>query len=66
MDSSPEVQAILGLKAAAGALVDAEMAVLSRVRRCRENGEPWEMIGAALGISRQAAWERYSHEVNMS
>lgn len=27
-------------------------------RQALANGETWETIGAALGISRQAAWER--------
>jgi hypothetical protein len=26
----------------------------------RKRGASWERIGAALGISRQAAWERFS------
>lgn len=29
------------------------------VARCRRRGASWADIGQALGISRQAAWERY-------
>jgi len=29
------------------------------VARAREAGVPWSMIGTALGVSRQAAHERY-------
>jgi hypothetical protein len=32
------------------------------VRALRERGVTWTRIGAALGISRQSAWERYSGE----
>jgi hypothetical protein len=30
------------------------------VRRARDAGRTWTEIGATLGISRQAAWERFS------
>jgi hypothetical protein len=30
------------------------------VRRARDAGRTWTEIGASLGISRQAAWERFS------
>jgi hypothetical protein len=30
------------------------------VRRAREAGRSWTEIGASLGMSRQAAWERFS------
>ena len=30
------------------------------VRRARDGGRTWTEIGEALGVSRQAAWERYS------
>lgn len=50
-----------------GALKPAESAVDSvvdllhaRVAELRERGVSWQRIGAALGVSRQAAWERFS------
>lgn len=30
------------------------------VRTARKQGRTWDEIGAALGVSRQAAWERFS------
>jgi hypothetical protein len=32
------------------------------VRVCRDNGKSWTKIGQILGVSKQAAWERYSGE----
>ena len=32
------------------------------VRTCRANGNSWTQIGQALGMSKQAAWERFSGE----
>ena len=40
--------------------VDKEVA--AAVRALRDRGVTWTKLGAALGISRQSAWERYSGE----
>jgi ATP-dependent Clp protease ATP-binding subunit ClpX len=40
--------------------VDKEVA--TAVRALRGRGVTWTKLGAALGISRQSAWERYSGE----
>ncbi|HET6910627.1 MAG TPA: hypothetical protein VFH54_14930 [Mycobacteriales bacterium] len=32
------------------------------VRQLRSRGVTWAEIGAALGVTRQAAWDRYSGE----
>lgn len=32
------------------------------VQAARKKGHTWEEIGQALGVSRQAAWEKYSAE----
>jgi hypothetical protein len=32
------------------------------VRVCRENGKSWTQIGEVLGVTKQAAWERFSGE----
>jgi ClpX C4-type zinc finger len=46
--------------AASGAVVEAD---LQRwVRELRRRGTTWAQIGAALGITRQSAWERFSGE----
>ncbi|MFC1409470.1 ClpX C4-type zinc finger protein [Streptacidiphilus sp. N1-12] len=46
--------------AAVGAQVDASLQV--QVNRLRERGVSWARIGAALGITRQSAWGRFSGE----
>lgn len=51
---------LAGLKPSVAA-VDATRAVLhAQVDLLRRRGTSWEAIGNALGISRQAAWERFS------
>jgi hypothetical protein len=32
------------------------------VRTCRDDGKSWTQIGEVLGVSKQAAWERFSDE----
>ncbi|MGE0599255.1 MAG: hypothetical protein AB7J35_07570 [Dehalococcoidia bacterium] len=46
----------------ATAIKTAEAAVADHVRLLRERGVSWARIGAALQISKQAAWERFSSE----
>jgi hypothetical protein len=59
-DTITDEQLLAALKPAA-ASVDATRAVLqSQVETLRRRGLTWEAIGGALGISRQAAWERFS------
>ncbi|MFP5224813.1 MAG: hypothetical protein ACLGH3_04550 [Actinomycetota bacterium] len=45
-----------------GAIDDLEGQVGALVRAAREQGYSWTRIGDALGISKQAAWERFSGE----
>ncbi len=42
-------------------LADAQREVDDAVAAARRNGRNWSQIGLALGISRQAARERYGH-----
>lgn len=52
---------LLGALKTADASVDATRAVLqSVVEELRRRGITWDAIGSTLGISRQAAWERFS------
>lgn len=58
--SGDEVLASLPRVAAAGAQV--EQNLTGWVRRARELGVTWARIGAALSMTRQSAWERFSGE----
>lgn len=59
-DTMTDAQLLAALKPAA-ASVDATRAVLqAQVEALRRRGVSWGAIGGALGISRQAAWERFS------
>ena len=52
---------LIGALKPTSAAVDGTRAVLQeQVERLRRRGVSWDAIGAALGISRQAAWERFS------
>jgi hypothetical protein len=55
-----DLLALLPNVAAAGAQVDRQLAAW--VRKARARGITWTRIGAALGITRQSAWERFSGE----
>ena len=46
----------------ARAIRAAEQAVAGHVGELRARGVSWTRIGAALGISKQAAWERFAGE----
>jgi ATP-dependent protease Clp ATPase subunit len=59
-DKMTDAQLQGGLKTAE-ATVEATRAVLqAMIEELRRRGASWEVIGKALGVSRQAAWERFS------
>jgi ATP-dependent protease Clp ATPase subunit len=58
--SVDEVLANLPRIAAAGAQVEQHLA--GWVQKARALGATWARIGEALGMTRQAAWERFSGE----
>jgi hypothetical protein len=47
------------LRRLVGARQDAEQALAARVADARAEGASWAVIGQALGVTRQAAYERY-------
>ena len=47
------------IRAAAKNLEDARAELDSAVQEARANGDSWAIIGTALGISKQAAQERF-------
>lgn len=52
---------LLGVLKTAEATVDATRSVLqAQIEELRRRDISWDAIGNALGISRQAAWERFS------
>lgn len=54
-------EALLAAMASSSAMVDQARETLQRhVELLRERGTSWAAIGDALGVSRQAAWERFS------
>jgi ClpX C4-type zinc finger len=54
---------LLGALPASAAAVEAtEEKLHEHVALLRERGVSWERIAATLGVSRQAAWERFSRE----
>jgi hypothetical protein len=50
----------LGFLSLAASMIDDKTGEL--VAYCRDRGKSWTQIGAALGMSKQAAWERFSGE----
>lgn len=53
---------IAGLARVAGSYDHVEQTLRGLVGILRERGVTWARIGEALGMSRQAAWERFSGE----
>jgi len=50
------------LAGAAAITAEADQRLKETVDALRERGHSWARIGKALGVSRQAAWERFSPE----
>jgi biotin operon repressor len=59
-DAMSDEQLLSSLKPAATAVEASRRLVKSHVGALRKRGASWQAIGDALGISRQAAWERFS------
>ena len=53
-------QLLASLKPAAASVEGTRAVLRAQVDVLRERGISWELIGGALGISRQAAWERFT------
>lgn len=56
-----ELRAITSL---ADTIHEAEAALASAVDRARHDGRSWSQIGTALGVSKQAAQQRYGTPIN--
>ena len=46
----------------ANGVAEVETKLEELVQRCRADGKSWTEVGQALGITKQAAWERFSGE----
>lgn len=58
----PDAQVLDRLPAIAAAADQVEAALDQWVGEARRRGTSWARIGGALGMTRQAAWERFSGE----
>jgi len=59
-DSMADAQLLQSLKPSEAAVAGMRKMLQQQVETLRSRGVSWADIGAALGISRQAAWERFS------
>jgi len=50
---------LMDLHQAHQAALAADERVRGAVARARAAGHSWELVGAALGITRQSAWEKF-------
>ncbi len=60
--SMSDEELLATLPAAESAVGDASERLREHVGAIRRRGTSWERIADALGVSRQAAWERFSDE----
>jgi hypothetical protein len=58
----PDDAMLASLAKIQAAVVQADAAVHDHVAVLRDRGISWTRIGEALGVSKQAAWERFSGE----
>jgi hypothetical protein len=58
----PDDELLVGLAKVQAVVSQADAAVHDYVDVLRRRGISWTRIGAALGVSKQAAWERFSGE----
>lgn len=61
-DGDWENEPLEGLREACRVSTALDKLTRDSVQRAREAGHSWTEIGAALGVAKQTAWERYSGE----
>lgn len=57
-----ESEPLEGLREACRVATAVDKLARESVRHARDAGHRWTQIGQALGVTKQAAWERYSGE----
>jgi hypothetical protein len=60
LDQQTDGQLLAGMARLDGSRAQVEQAVDRYARTLRDRGVSWTTIGETLGISRQAAWERFT------
>jgi hypothetical protein len=58
-------QILANLPQMAAMSAQAEFSLQERIAELRRRGMTWAQLGATLGVSRQAAWERFTREGNV-
>ena len=53
---------LAGLPQVAAMSAQAEFSLHERIAELRQRGMTWAELGGALGVTRQAAWERFARE----
>jgi hypothetical protein len=61
-EERPDDELLASLARVQSVVAQVDAAVHGRVAILRERGVNWTRIGQALGVSKQAAWERFSGE----
>ncbi|HMJ56878.1 MAG TPA: ClpX C4-type zinc finger protein [Polyangiaceae bacterium] len=61
-ESLTDEEFLATVPAAAAAVNAAEDQLRDHVGRLRQRGISWNRIASRLGVTRQAAWERFAHE----
>jgi hypothetical protein len=61
-DERPDDELLAGLAKVQAVVTQVDAAIHEYVDVLRARGISWTRIGAALGVSKQAAWERFSGE----
>ncbi len=56
------IDPLIVLAALAAAAHEVETKLTELARFCKAEGKTWTQVGEALGMSKQAAWERFSGE----
>lgn len=60
LQPGPTIDLLAWISTAHQALEEAEQTLLAAITRARQNGKTWTEIGVQLGVSRQAAQQRFT------
>lgn len=60
LPAGPTVDLLAWIRTAHQALAEAEQTLLAAITRARQNGTSWTEVGTQLGVTRQAAQQRFT------